>query len=161
MSRSNIRRHLCHVATYLVAIELPTLYLPRATVGIARLFSRACPWLFEGPHSVVDGGCRVQVHGVAAVGGDTISLVVPATKLLLAKAVEAACCAPCARYLTASGECGVPFLARHLKVLLLSLLCSSRCGKPGAFGLRVRRSSGYGKKSPRRCRCMRSARILT
>ena len=35
MSRSNIRlrRHLCHAATYLVIIELPTLYLPRATVG--------------------------------------------------------------------------------------------------------------------------------
>ena len=106
MSRSNIRlrRHLCHAATYLVTIELPTLYLPRATVGIARLFSRACPWLFEGPHSVVDGGCRVQVHAVAAVGGDTISLVMPTTKLFFAKAVQAACCAPCARYRTATGE---------------------------------------------------------
>ena len=70
MSRSNIWRHLCHAATYLVAIELPTLYLPRATVGIARLFSRACQWLLEGPHPTMDGGRRVEVLGAAAVGGD-------------------------------------------------------------------------------------------
>ena len=129
---SNIRRCSCHVATYLVAIQLPVLYLPLATVGVVRLFSRACQWLLEGPHPTMDGGRRVEVLGAAAVGGDTSSLVVPTTKLLFAKAVEAACSTACAGDVTATGECGVPLLAGHLPVLLPSLLCSSRCGKPGA-----------------------------
>ena len=132
MSCSNIRRRSCHAATYLVAIEHPILYLPLATAGIALFFSKARHWLFERPHFVVDGGCRVEVLGVAAVGGDTISLIVPTTKLLFAKAVQTARCTPCTREATATGECGVPFLAGHLQVLLLPLLCTSRCGKPGA-----------------------------
>ena len=91
----NTRRRSFHGATYLVAIQLPVLYLPLATVGVIRLFSRACPWLFEGPHPTVDGGRRVEVIGAAAISGDAISLVVPTTELLFAKAVEAARCTPC------------------------------------------------------------------
>ena len=68
--------------TYLVAIQLPLLYLPLATVGVIRLFSWACHWLFEGPHPTMDGGRRVEVLGFAAVSGQTISLIVPTTKLL-------------------------------------------------------------------------------
>ena len=99
---SNMRRHSCHVATYLLAIQLPVLYLPLATVAVTRLSS--VQRLFEGPHPIMDGGRRVEVLGVAAVRGDTISLIVPTTKLLFAKAVEAACCTPCAGYVTATGE---------------------------------------------------------
>ena len=121
----NTRRRSFHGATYLVAIQLPVLYLPLATVGVIRLFSRACPWLFEGPHPTVDGGRRVEVIGAAAISGDAISLVVPTTELLFAKAVEAARCTPCASYVTATGKCGVPLLAGHPQVQLLSLLYSS------------------------------------
>ena len=80
----------------------------------------------------VTGSGWVEVLGGAAGSGDTVSLVVPATKLFFAKAVEAARGTPCAGDVTATGKCGVPLLAGHLKVLLLSRLCSSRCGKPGA-----------------------------
>ena len=125
MSCSNIRRRSCHAATYLVAIEHPILYLPLATAGIALFFSKARHWLFERPHFVVDGGRRVEVFGVAAVGGDTISLIVPTTKLLFAKAVQTARCTPCTSYVAATGKVGVPFHTGHLKVLLLSLLWCS------------------------------------
>ena len=129
---SSIRRRSCHVATYLVAIQLPGLYPPLAAEFINPLLSRVCQWLFELPHFAMDGGGWVKVLGGAAVSGDTVSLVVPATKLFFAKAVEAARGTPCAGDVTATGGCGVSLLAGHLKVLLLSLLCSSRCGKPGA-----------------------------
>ena len=117
--------HSSHVATYLLAIQLPGLYLPLAAMEVKALLSGVCQWLLEGPHSIMDGGCWAEMLGVAAVGGDTISLIVPTTKLHFAKAVQAACCTPCAGEVTATGECGVPLLAGHLKVLLLSLLCRS------------------------------------
>ena len=89
---SNIRRHSCHVATYLLPIQLPVLYLPLATVLVifSCLSFPACQWLFKGPHPIMDGGSRTEVLGFAAISGDTIRLVVPTTKLLFAKAVEAA-----------------------------------------------------------------------
>ena len=52
----------------------------------------------------MDGGRRVEVLGIAAVSGDTVSLGVPTTKLLFAKAVEAACCTPRAGDVTATGK---------------------------------------------------------
>ena len=119
----NTRRRSFHGATYLVAIQLPVLYLPLATVAVTRLSS--VQRLFEGPHPIMDGGCRIEVLDVAAVRSDPVCLVVPTTKLLFAKAVEAARCTPCASYVTATGKCGVPLLAGHPQVLLLSLLYSS------------------------------------
>ena len=70
----------------------------------------------------MDGGGWVEVLGGAAGSGDTVSLVVPATKLFFAKAVEAARGTPCAGDVTATGESPMPLLAGHLPVLLLSLL---------------------------------------
>ena len=81
------------MAAYLRTIKLPVLYLPLATVAVTRLSS--VQRLFEGPHPIMDGGCRIEVLDVAAVRSDPICLIVPTTKLLFAKAVEAACSTSC------------------------------------------------------------------
>ena len=101
---------MSYVATYLLAIQLPVLYPPLAAIGITPLLSITVfsQGFFEGPHPLMDGVGWAKVLGAAAVSSDPISLVVPATKLLFAKAVEAAGGTPCAGDGTATGKCGVP-----------------------------------------------------